>query len=273
MAGMAQVTVPVHHKDLHCKVSQHLVHVDRRLQIFAGRQHPQGLDQPLPVRPVRVKLGVVKDVGVAVGVIANVPQGHVGVLRVQGAVVRLIERSVIRAEIPPGKGLLRLLDGQKQPPRLTVHRHPGVATQGRRYLHIVHHVVDQVRFEITVVLKGGVQGELVQAMVVAPVHIVVEFQLQTVPGQAVLLRQPEGVVPLGPQAHLVKLLPVDDRGAGDILLRRGVFEESRPVLHPQVHGVDPAIVKEAGGVPGRGAGGPEAQSLPEAEQTGEDQGQ
>ena len=47
----------------------------------------------------------------------------------------------------------------------------------------------------------------------------------------------------------------------------------RAVLHPQVHGVDPAIVKEAGGVPGRDAGGPEAQSLPEAEQTGEDQGQ
>ena len=110
-------------------------------------------------------------------------------------------------------------------------------------------------------------------MVIPAVHIVVEFQLQAVPGQAVLLRQPEGVVPLGPQAHLVKFLPVDDRGAGDIFLRRGVFQKGRPVLHPQVHGVDPAIVKEAGGVPGRGAGGPEAQSLPEAEQTGEDQGQ
>ena len=56
-------------------------------------------------------------------------------------------------------------------------------------------------------------------------------------------------------------------------IRRGVFEEGCPVLHPQVYGVDPAVVKEAGGVLRRGAGGPEAQGLPEAEQAGENQGQ
>ena len=180
---------------------------------------------------------------------------------------------MIRAEVPPGKGLLRLLDGQKQPPGGTVHRHPGIAAQRGRHLHVGHHVVDQPGFEVAVVLEGGIQGEFVQAVVIPAVQIVVEFQLQAVPTEAVFLRQPEGVVPLGPQAHLIESLPVDDRGAGDIFLRRGVFEEGRPVLHPQIYGVDPAVVKEAGGVLRRGAGGPEAQGLPEAEQAGEDQGQ
>ena len=68
---MAQVAVPVHDEHLDGKIPQHLIRIDRRLQVLPGGQHPQGLDQPLPVRHVRVKLGVVKDVWVGGGVIAE----------------------------------------------------------------------------------------------------------------------------------------------------------------------------------------------------------
>ena len=130
--------------------------------------------------------------------------------------------------------------------------------------------VHDVKLEVAVVLKGGVQGELVQAVVVPAVHIVVELQLEAVPAQSILLRQPQGVVPLGPEAHLVKFLPVDDGGAGDVLLLRRVRDELPPVLYLKVHGVDPAVVKEAVGIPRCGGGAPEAQSLPEAEQPRQD---
>ena len=61
---------------------------------------------------------------------------------------------------------------------------------------MVHHVVDQIGLEAAVVLEGGVQGELVQAVVVPAVHIVVELQLEAVPAQSILLRQPQELFPL-----------------------------------------------------------------------------
>ena len=141
-----QVAVPVHDKHLHGKIPQHLLHVHRRLQILPGIQNFERPDQP-PLIPGRHrKFPIFKNVGVAVRIVPHIPQGHVRIFRAQGAVVRLVELAVAGAEVSPGKALLRLLHRQKQPPVLPVHRHPGMAAQGGRDLHKVHHVVDQPGF-------------------------------------------------------------------------------------------------------------------------------
>ena len=89
----------------------------------------------------------------------------------------------------------------------------------------------------------------------------VELQLQAVPAQAILLCEGEGVVPLGPQPHLTEFLPVDDHGAGEVFLLRGVLREGGPVLHLQVDLVDPPVVEEAEDIAGRGMGRLNAQPL------------
>ena len=138
VSRVPQIAVPVHHEHLDHKVAQHLIHIHRRLQVLPGGQGFQSLNEPGLVRPAHIELGVVENIGVALRAVAHIAQGHVGVLGIQGGVVRLVELSVVRPEIPPGEGLLRLLNGQEQPPGGVIHRHPGVATQRGRHLHIGH---------------------------------------------------------------------------------------------------------------------------------------
>ena len=182
--------------------------------------------------------------------------------RVQGVVVRLIERSVIRAEVPPGKS---------PPP---VPRWPGTAPRGRRSPSPRHSCTEgpappcrpscgrPVGLEVAVVLEGGIQGELVQSRGNSRRPHSGRIPASGCTGTGRTPPSAGGSCPLGPQAHLVKFLPVDDRGTGDIFLRRGVFQKGRPVLHPQVHRVNPVVVKEAGGIPGRGAGWPRPRTSP-----------
>ena len=50
VSGMPQIAVPVHHKNLHGEIPQHLVYVDGGFQIFAGGQGFQRLNHPLLIR-------------------------------------------------------------------------------------------------------------------------------------------------------------------------------------------------------------------------------
>ena len=249
VAGVAQVTVPVHQKHLAHKIPQRTVHVYGLFQVFAAVQIFQRLDEPPLVRLSGRKFGVVENARVALRVIVDVAQVHVMVFVGKEPVIGLIELAVVYAEIPPGKGLLRLFHRQEQAPGLPVHRHPCETAQGRRHAQKVHDVIGQVGFQVAVVLEGGVQGELVQAVIAAPLPVVVELQLQAVAGKAVFFGQPQGVVPLGPQPHLAKGFPIDLHRGGNVRLLRGASQEGFPILHPQVDGVDPSLVKQPGDVP------------------------
>ena len=240
---MAQIAVPVHHKNLHGEIPQHLVHIDGGFQFFTGGQGFQRLDHPFLIGFRSLELGVFKDAGIAVRVIVDISQRHVGVFRIQGTVIRLVQLPVIIPEIPAGKGFLRLLYRQEQAPVLSVDRHPDIAAKGRRHPHERHHIVDHVGFQVAVVLKGSVQGKFVQPIIIPAVQELVEFQLEAVAGKPVFLRQPQGIVALCPQPDIMKRFSVDFDGAGHIFFAFGVCDKSAPVRNLDINGVHPAVVK------------------------------
>ena len=71
----------------------------------------------------------------------------------------------------------------------------------------------------------------------------------------------------------MECLPVDDRRARQVSLIRRRCQEPRPVIDLQIDPVDAAAVEQPVEVPGRRAGGLQAQMLPKKEQAGEGQGQ
>ena len=71
-------------------------------------------------------------------------------------------------------------------------------------------------------------------------------------------------------------LAVDDHGALGVLLVFAGLQESLPVVHDDVEGVDPPRVEQPGLIAHDGGGGPDAQGLaihePGGQQQAEDQG-
>ena len=47
VAGAAQITVQIYHKNLNCEITENLIHINSRFQIFAGRKDFQSADQVL----------------------------------------------------------------------------------------------------------------------------------------------------------------------------------------------------------------------------------
>ena len=255
--------------DLSAGISGEVVHVDGGFQILSGGQGFQRLNHPLLVGFRHLELGVFKNTRITVRVIIGILQRHVGVFRIQGTVIRLVQLSVIIPEIPAGKGFLRRLNCQKQTPVLSIDRHPGIAAKRRRHPHKCHHVVDHVGFQIAVVLKGGVQRKFVQPIVIPSVQELVKFQLEAIAGKPVFLRQPQRVVALGPQPNIVKRLSVDFDGAGHIFFLFRVPDKSTPVLDLNINGVHPAVVKKPGHISRVGAGFGNPQLFAEHQQQSE----
>ena len=164
---------------------------------------------------------------------------------------------MICSEIPAGEGLLRLLDSEEKAPGLAVYRHPYVAAQRRGHFHEAHHVIGHIGLQAAVVLKGGVQGEFVEAVVISAVPETVEFQLQAVAPESIFLRQVQRIVALGAQADMAEGLAVDDHVAGHVFLFRGAAQEGAPAVGLDVDGVDaaavekPAFISRHGACPGR----------------------
>ena len=66
----------------------------------------------------------------------------------------------------------------------------------------------------------------------------VKLHLQAVAVQTVPLRQPAGIISLGPQSHIGKTFPVNPDGAWMVLLLRSRLEKPFPVLNQDFHLMD-----------------------------------
>ena len=155
---------------------------------------------------------------------------------------------MICAVIPACERLLRFLHCQEEPPVLSVHSDPHITGKRRRNSHIFHHVIGKIILEVTVVLIGGIQGQLIQPVICTAVLKVVKFQLQAVPLQPELLHEPQRIVPFRAQPDRGKHLPINFHVAFGIFFFRSILKESFPVLDPDIHCVHPAVVKNPRGI-------------------------
>ena len=209
VARAPQVAVEVHHEGLHGEVAQHLLHVHGPLEVLPGRERPQRADELVEVRLREVEARRAQDVVVERRVVARVAQRNVGILVGQPAVVGLVEHAVVLPEDALGEGVLGVLHGQVEPPRLPVDAHLHEARLGRGHAHERHHVERHVGLEVAVVLERSVQRELVEPQVAEAVLVVVELYLEAVAHVPRLLHEPLGVVALGAQAHAAHRVAVE----------------------------------------------------------------
>ena len=225
-----------------CEVLRRLP-IPGQLQILRGREVPAG------------------------GVLRRLPVVHVKTAAIAPAAahiyaVWLVELAVIAAVIPLQEGLLHPLHRQVQTPVLTVDGDVDIAAQGRGHAEPPHHLVGEVVLQIGVVLDDVVQAQLVQTMVGQAAVVVVKLDLEAVAVVAVVFHLGQGGVALGPDGHVGVGLPVDDHGAVGVLLAGAGLQESVPVVHNDVKGMDRSGVEEPVLVSHGRGGGLDAQTLP-----------
>ena len=214
-----------------------------RLQILRGREVPaRGVLRRLPV--VHVKTAAIAPAA-----------AHI-------YAVWLVELAVIAAVIPLQEGLLHPLHRQVQTPVLTVDGDVDIAAQGRGHAEPPHHLVGEVVLQIGVILDDVVQAQLVQTVVGQAAVVVVKLDLEAVAVVAVVFHLGQRGVALGPDGHVGVGLPVDDHGAVGVLLAGAGLQESVPVIHDDVQGMDRAGVEESVLVSHGRGGGLDAQALP-----------
>ena len=115
MPSIAKVAVPVHHKHLHGKIAQNLVHVYGLLEIFSARQYPQRFDQSLLIGGRGFEFGIFKDARIAVRVVVYVLEGNIVVRIVERAVIRLIQLAMVAAKFLAAKASSGSSTAKKRP--------------------------------------------------------------------------------------------------------------------------------------------------------------
>ena len=158
--------------------------------------------------------------------------------------VGLVEVPGVPAVIALQKAVLNALHRQIQAPVLPVYRDIDKAAQRRGGPGGGHHLVGEEILHIGVILDDVVQVQLIQAVIGRLAVIVVEFDFEAVPVVPISGHGAEGRVPLGPDAHVPAGFPVDDHRAGRILLVLAGVDKAVPIVHHDVHRMDPAGSKE-----------------------------
>src|SRR5699024_9751348 len=161
--------------------------------------------------------------------------------------------SISGAEIPLCKGFFRFFDSKKQPMRLSIYRNPCVTAERGRHLHVFHHIVCNIIFQVAVVLKGGVQRQFVQSIIGIAFLKMVKLQLQAVSFQSIFLYQTPGIISLCTETCIRKPFSVYDNITLKVSFRGSSFKKCIPVINLQVNGMYPAVVKKAALIFGRGA--------------------
>ena len=156
------------------------------------------------------------------------------------------------------EGVFHALHRQVQAPILTVDRDVHITAQGGGGTEGAHHPIGEVVLHQGGVLDEVVQAQFVQTVVGLGAVILVELQLETVPVAAHGGHAAQRGVALGADAHGAAGLAVDDHGAHGVFLILAGVDESLPIVHDDVDGVDPVGVEQTGLVPHGGGGGLDA---------------
>ncbi len=187
--------------------------------------------------------------------------------------VRLVEPALVRAVIALQKGLLHPLHCQIQPPVLPVYGEKGEAAQGGLYPKGVHQGVGKIVLQHGGVLNQVVQAQLVQPIVGLAAVVVVELHLKAVALAAQSGHGGQRGVALCPNAHIFAGLPVNHHIGLIIFLVGGVGKQVFPVVHHNVDGVYPCVVKQTLLIAQAPGSGRKAQGLAVHQKNGERQGQ
>ena len=177
----------------------------------------------------------------------------------------------IPAVIALEEAVLHALHREIEAPILAVDRDVDEGAEGRIRAELIHQPVGEIVLHIGVVLDDVVQAQLVQAVIVLPVFILVEFDFEAVSLGTHVSHRRKGGVSLAADRHVFHRFVVDHHAACAVGLAFAGLDEGVPVVDHDINAVDSGGIKQRFLITHGTCGRLESQGLPVHEKEGQEQ--